>query len=325
MIINANSESEGPILWLISIFGGAPRKLRAHSQGARISPEGSSIALVSGHGHEIWVAGAEGGNAIRILNSESDEFQSLAWSPSGQRLAYLKSFEKAGLSNNFVSTIETLSVHGGSPSVVVSDLGLLSWGGLVWLRDGRLVYSLSEGSRNRPDENLWEIMTDLGTGVPSGKPAKITHWFGASPYGPSVSRDGSRLVVAKGHGWGDIYVGELKENGTRLDSPKRLTSSDSANFPFTWARDSGTILFSSDRMGRFQIFKQRLDADIAELLAKGPDGQMGGALSPDAAWIFYFSQEHGGESPPTSQRLMRIPGSGGLPEQVLGSACGPND
>ena len=317
LIIQAYNESEDDVLWLISIFGGAPRKLRAHSSRAKVSPDGSSIAFLGGHGHEIWLVGAEGGNAIRILNSESDEFQALAWSPSGQRLAYLKSFEKAGLSNNFARSIETLSVNGGSPSVVVSDLGLLPRGGLCWLRDGRLVYSLWKGSRNGPDENLWEIMTDLRTGLPSGKPAKMTNWSGASLSWPSVSRDGSRLVVAKGHGWGDIYVGEVKENGTRLDSPRRLTSSDSANFPFSWTRDSGTILFNSNRMGRFQIFKQRLDADHIELLAKGPDDQIGGALTPDAAWIFYFSLVHGGQSPPASQWLMRIPGSGGLPEQVL--------
>jgi Tol biopolymer transport system component len=120
-----------------------------------------------------------------------------------------------------------------------------------------------------------------------------------------------------------MYVGELKKNGTRLDSPKRLTSSDSINVPSTWTRDSGTILFISDRMGRSQIFKQRLDSDTAELLVKGPDDQGPAALSPDAAWILYLSQAHGGKSPPTSQRLMRFSVSGGSPEQVLEMPADP--
>lgn len=70
-------------------------------------------------------------------------------------------------------------------------------------------------------------------------------------------------------------------------------------------------------MGRSQIFKQRLDADTAELLVQGPDDQISAAFSADAAWILYLSQAHGSESPPASQRLMRFPASGGLPEQVL--------
>jgi hypothetical protein len=164
---------------------------------------------------------------------------------------------------------------------------------------------------------LWQIMTDLRTGLPSGKPAKISNWSGAAAYFPSASMDGKRLIVAKDHFWSDVYVGELKENGTRLDSPKRFTSSDSLNYPLTWTRDSGTLLILSNRLGIYQIFRQRLDADTAELLVNGPDDQMFGALSADAAWILYVSQAPRGESPLTSQRLMRFPASGGLSEQVL--------
>jgi serine/threonine protein kinase len=323
LIIEASSESEGTVLWLISIFGGAPRKLRTHSSGAKVSPDGNLIAFLAGHGREIWVAGADGENPKRILNRESNDYHTLAWSPSGQRLAYPKKSERAGLNNNLGGSIETLSLDGGSPSVVVSDPGLVLTGDLVWLPDGRLVYSSSEGPIFGNATSLWEIMTDLRTGLPSGKPAKMTNWSGASAFGPSVSRDGRRLVVAKSHLWNDMYVGELKENGMRLDSPKRLTSSDSTNFPSTWARDSGTILFMSDRMGRFQIFKQRLDADAAELLVKGPDDQGPAALSPDAAWILYLSVPHAENSPPTSQRLMRILPSGGFPEQVLETPADP--
>jgi Tol biopolymer transport system component len=317
LIIEAHSESEGYVLWLISIFGGAPRKLRTHSSGPKVSPDGSSIAFLGGHGHEIWVAGAEGENPKRIANKEDGECLSLAWSPSGRRLAYLKRSEKAGLSESFGGSIETLSLDGGSSSIVVSDARLLLAGDLAWLRDGRLIFSLSRGPTVGGDIAIWEITVDLRTGLPSGKPAKMTNWSGANAFWPSVSRDGRRLVVTKSHDWEDLYISELKENGTSLDSPKRLTLSESHNVPLTWTPDSGTILFISDRMGRYQIFKQRLDADNPQLLVPSPDDQMLVALSPDAAWILYFSQVHGGESRPSSLRLMRFPASGGLPERVL--------
>jgi hypothetical protein len=141
---------------------------------------------------------------------------------------------------------------------------------------------------------------------------------GADAYFPSVSRDGTRLIYAKDHSWNDVYVGDLKDNGARLDSPRRFTSSDSLNFPVTWTRDSRTILLLSNRLSEnFQLFRQRLGTDTAELLVRSTDDQMFAALSPDAAWILYVSQAHGAELPLTSQQLMRVPASGGWPEQVL--------
>jgi eukaryotic-like serine/threonine-protein kinase len=324
LIIESHSESEDNVLWSISVFGGAPRKLRIHSSRAKVSPDGSTIAFISGYigdrGHEIWLAGADGENARKIQDKESDEYKSLAWSPSGQRLAYLKKFEKAGANLNFGGSIETLSINGGSPSVVVSDPGLLGWSDMVWLPDGRLVFSLTGGKVLGGKPNLWAILTDSQTGVPSGKPAQITNWADSLAHSPSVSRDGSRLLVGKNRQWNDAYISELKDNGTRLDSPKRLTSSESGNVVTGWTRDSGTVLLMSDRAGRFQIYKQRIDTDAPELLATSPDNQLYPAFSPDAAWILYWSMA---QSQAASQRLMRVSASGGSPEQILEAPVDP--
>jgi len=310
LIIDAFSVFERHVLWLISILGGEPRKLRSNTMGAKVSPDGSSIAFIDERQHELWVAGADGGNARRILSVGSAELVSLAWSPAGQRLAYSKRGQREGLS------IETISLDGGSPSVVVSDPQLHYKGDLVWLRDGRVVFQMWEGSTTH--DNLWEIMTDLSTGLPAGKPAKMTNWFGTRVQGLTASRDGRFLLVTKNHRWCDVHVGDLKENGTRLDSPKRLTSSDSCDFPVAWTRDSGTILFESDRMGgRDQIFKQRLEVGTAEPLVTGSDDQGLAEFSADAAWILYWSTTVWGKSQPARRRLMRFPVSGGSPEQVL--------
>ena len=325
LIIESRSESEGNVLWSISVFGGAPRKIRIYSSHAKVSPDGSMIAFIggysSGRGHEIWLAGADGGNARKIQDKESDEYKSLAWSPSGQRLAYLKKFEKAGVDpNNSGGSIETLPLNGGAPSVVVSDPGLLLWAGMVWLPDGRLVFS-SSGEKvvgGRP--KLWAILTDPQTGVPSGKAAQMTNWADSLAHSPSVSRDGSRLLVGKNRQRNDVYISELKDNGTRLESPKRLTSNDSSNVVTGWTRDGGTVLLMSNRAGRFQIYKQRIDADAPELLATSPDDLFYPSLSPDAAWILYWAVS---QSQSPSQRLMRVPASGGSPEQVLEAPVDP--
>ena len=194
----------------------------------------------------------------------------------------------------------------------------LMWddGSLIWTRDGRMVFSLSNGSGDVI--NLWEITTDPQTGEPSGKPVKITNWDALAARRPSVSQDANRLVVVKVHRRNDVYVGELKDGGTRLESPTRLTVSESRDTPSAWTSDSKAVLFDSDRTGRSQIFKQALEQEAAEPLLQGPDGETGAQLSPDGAWILYWSSVLGtGASPAATQKLMRLPANGGSPEQVL--------
>jgi len=316
LAITTYDETNGQTVWLTSVFGGAVHKFRTHSSYPKVSPDGSVISFLSGHGHEIWVAGSSGTNARKILSAEGAHYDSLAWSPSGQQIACLKISEEGGLGNPQGGSIETVSVDGGSQRTLVSDLGL-ELSGIAWLGDGRLLYSSSGGVALGKHEDLWQINTDEKSGLPLGKPQKIASWPGAEVFMPSASRDGKRLMLAKGYYWSEIYVGQLRDKGTRLVSIRRFTSSDSLNFPLTWTRDNSNLLFLSDRQGSFQIFQQHLDKDAAELLVSDPDDQMFAALSPNGAWILYISQLHGRVGPLTSQRLMRAPVAGGLPEQIL--------
>jgi len=323
LLLTVQTKAEGLAIWETSIFGGTPHNLRANGRSAVVSPQGSSIAFVGGHGHEIWVMGANGENPRKVFTSENEPFAALAWSPAGQRLAYIKTRSERTW---FGGSIETVALEGGAPSLVISDPGLYSEVSiatpLVWFRDGRLIYASTERLASS-DFNLWDIMTDPRTGKASGKPAKITNWSGVIAGFPSVSSDGRRLAVSKLRLRDDVYVAELKEQGTRLDAPRRLTMSDSTDNPDAWTRDSGTILFESDRTGRIQIFRQRPQQDTAQPLIQGPDDETGAELSPDGSWILYWATDNGGKSPPASMRLMRWPVSGGPPEQVLEASIKP--
>ena len=323
LILEAESQEEGYVLWLTSVFGGAPHKLRTHSWAAVASPQGSSIAFISGNGHEISVMGPNGENPHKILTSDSETYGAVAWSPTGERLSYIK--KRAASLNG--GSIETVSLGGEPPSVVISNLWLVSseFPPLLWVRDGRMIFGVDEPS-GRYSSNLWQVMTDPQTGKPTAKPAKITNWDGFLALSPSVSLNASRMVVVRGHNRDDVYVGELKDSGTRLGSPRRLTVSESLDYISEWTRDSKAILFESDRTGRSQIFKQRLDLDSAEPLIQGPDDESSGELSVDGAWILYWSSAHGGDgSPQTARRIMRFPASGGPPEQVLESPDDPTN
>jgi serine/threonine protein kinase/Tol biopolymer transport system component len=318
LLLMADSEEEGYkyAIWLTSVFGGAPRKLRSESThpDASVSPDGSSIAFLGGKGHELWVMGPNGENPKKVAQTgENEQYCGLAWSPTGKRLAYVR--EAANLSS---AVMETVSLDGGSPRVVFADPQLAIDSGddtpMVWASDGRIIVVMSEASENF-GSSLWGITTDPGSGEASAKPAKINEWDGIGASSLSLSRDGHRLALTKSHNRLDAYVGDLKDNGARMDSPTRLTVSESFDYPSAWTHDSKAIVFSSTRTGRPQIFRQQLGQDSAEALIQGPDDEQYAELTPDGAWILYWTTPH--ISTPTTQRLMRLPASGGSPEQVL--------
>jgi Tol biopolymer transport system component/predicted Ser/Thr protein kinase len=308
LLFMSESEADGLTAWTISVFGGSPRKLRTQCRVGPISPDGAWIAFTPKGSREIWMMGPNGENPRKILANEKETYEAMAWSPTGHRLAYLK-FVDGG-----PGSIETVAPDGGIPSSVISDPRLFSFDAppLLWVPDGRLLFELDEAGGQK---DLWGIAAEPNTGKPSGKPSRVTNWHGPGPSSPSVTRDGSRLVVQKVSERTDVYVGEFKENGARLDSSTRLTFSESDDVPTGWTPDSKTLLITSNRTGRYQLFKQKLDQDAAEPLIPGPDLQFDAEMSPDGAWILYWSfPQNGGASTP--QSLMRLPAAGGSPERV---------
>ena len=317
LLLSVEGESEGNVLWQTSIFGGTPHLLRNHARLAAVSPDGSSIAFAGTDHHEIWVMQANGEDPKKVWANDNEAYLDLAWSPAGKRLVYM-----IANNNGTGGTLATLSLDGGSPSVVLSD-SLLSDDGLLWLRDGRILFSKSD-RMGIIGENFWAIITDPQTGSPSGKAVKITNWDGLSPGLNNISQDGSRLVLTKLHRWANIYIGDLKDKGTRLDSLRQFTVSDSRNFATAWTGDSRAILFSSTRTGRQKIFKQLLNQDAAEPLIRGSDSEYSAALSPDGTWMFYWAlTDLGSNSQSENAWLMRFSMAGGSPERVLKTAVTP--
>ena len=312
LLVTTASPNRGYTVWLASIFGGAPRKLWTRSYAASISPQGTALAHVGGEGHEIWISGPNGEDPRKLLEDKDEVYAGVAWSPTGQRLAYLKGTTKSG-------TIETVPAAGGVSRTVISDTRLAIsypiFSTIVWLRDGRLAFA-----RQDPEDdfgNLYQIRVDPANGKTSGELTKATNWHGEGPMWPSATAEGTRVAVVKMRSWEDVNVTQLKGKAMPGAPPIRLTLSRSDDVSSGWTRDSGSILFRSDRTGRSQIFRQQLGQDAAEPLIPGSDDQQNAELSPDGKWILYWSTPHGSESSPSTKQLMRFPASGGSPEKIM--------
>jgi Tol biopolymer transport system component len=307
LLLSTYSAEEGGSLWVASAFGGAPRKLKSQARQASISRQGSSIAYLDPDLHQLWVMDANGGNARMALEDKEDLLTAFAWSPDGKRLAYV-------LQHGPNSSVHTLSLAGGTPSLVIADDSHVLSTVLLWLPDGRILFSSVEHA----DSHLWAIATNLKTGAPTGNRSRITSWQRSLPWNnPSASVDGRRLALIKERWASSVFVAGWKEKERRLEAPKDLTRSDAYDEPNAWSKDGRAILLTSRRFGRPQISRLQLDSASIAPLVPGPDQQYDAELSSDGAWILYWSSPVDSPSKNlTTALVMRVPSSGGTPEPV---------
>ncbi len=263
-LLLGGGEGERGSIWTVSIFGGNPRLVKSPIGKLALSAQGTFIAYLDKDGHQLWVMNANGDNARMVLETKDEQIGTLAWSPDGRRLAYIV--------NKDTKTIHTILLSGGTPSLVISDVNLLGdpddAATLLWLPDGRILFSLSEPASDDAT-NLWGIATDLETGKPTGKPIRITNWQRSFPWTPTVSADGRRLGVVKCHQTNDVFIANWSEDGKMLGTPKDLTQSDTYEHPNGWFSDSRAILFTSYRAGRAQVSRLQLDSQTSTQIVPG--------------------------------------------------------
>lgn len=104
------------------------RSLAPSTRGELIgefSPDGTRIALVSARsGHpEIWLAGADGSDMVRLTDLQGSAVNRLRWSPAGDRIA----FQVAGQGQDSVLTISTAGGRPRSVSLPGSRAVLSGW------------------------------------------------------------------------------------------------------------------------------------------------------------------------------------------------------
>jgi hypothetical protein len=177
-------------------------------------------------------------------------------------------------------------------------------------------FALHEPYPNENDSNAWAIQLDAKTGAPSGKPIRLTSGPGGiSSF--SITANGRQLAFIKNTLRPQVYVGELDPSARALTNNRRITLQQGASLPFSWTPDNQSVIFASNRNGRFEIFKQQIDHPVPELLASDPTRHdFTGRPSPDGSEILYLAYPvDDSDSSPT--RLMRVAAAGGPPRLVL--------
>ena len=300
-------ESPIPSVWAISLLGGNLRKLREDVEEAVSSPDGSKIVFTTKLESEIWVMGSNGEEPRKLLNGAAqDAFAQLAWFPDGKRILFFRS-PMVG-----PNTLESLELDGVQPAVVISAHMLIT---STFLPGGRLLYGVRTQSGNDSVTGLWEVHVDLNSGRAAGSTHEFTQWKNARISDLSATSDGKCMVFLKGIPQGDVYVGNLEQNGKALTATRRLTLDDRDDEPSGWTPDSKSVLFFSNRNGTYDIFRQSLDDSTAQALVQNKRYKIRPRMSPDGKWVLYYDPP--GNSRKDIVRVARVPLAGGSTETVM--------
>jgi Tol biopolymer transport system component len=324
MVLGLGSNLWQTSLWEVSALGGNSHQLNDEGRSPSVSPDGKTIAyLVGGHfRQEIWLLSLEGDQPRKVAGNNGDFFGPPAWSPDGSMLAFTHGTSAYGYGHG--GEIQILDVRSQpDPVLRIRQKTEGLDGPLVWTADGRLIYAIAEGPPRAPDSNLWSSSVDA-QGTRIGPPTRLTSDVG-EVFTISTSSSGKQIVYLKGVPEPDVYVAKLSRSGL-ADEPQRLTLDDRMDIPYDWTPDSKEIIFTSDRGGELNIYKQGIDQTIADLVVRSTHPLVESRLSSDGTQLLYVEYprwgDHFVEYPKWGETtstipLMRVPLAGGTPTKVL--------
>jgi serine/threonine protein kinase len=309
-------------IWAASVLGGAPTNLRDHAFAWSVSPDGSIVSFGTNMGklgpREIWLMGPNGEQARKLYETSNEDSTicCLIWSPDGKRYWYASTNATGG-------TYLSRDPNGGPPVTLLRPSETEKVQELVWLHDGRVVYSLAEAGNIAGNDsvcNYWTMRLDLATGKHLEEPRRLTNWPSFCVSSSSVTTDDKRLVFI---GFSTFYrslVAELEAGGTRVRDPKRLTLEDSDDRPLGWTPD-GKVIIAQSRGDSWHMYQKSLDSDTQEPIASSATGDvlLLGATSPDGKWYIarVWPAGESSEHPSLPLPILRIPLAGGAPETIL--------
>lgn len=208
-----------------------------------ISPDGLAVAYTAGPGfwepRDIYLRNVSVGDAtpVRITDTPHADESAPAWSPSGDRLAFLR--ETTGGE----CTIMVMTPPNGAERTVGKCPD--PYAGLAWLNANELVAGhRPTGARAR---RLVAIDVTSGRSRPLTEPP--ADMLGDSA--PAVSQSGRWVAFRRTAAMGSDAIHMLD---TATGKARPLTVDGWKAAGFTWAKDERTLFFSSNRGGDFGLW-----------------------------------------------------------------------
>ena len=304
--------------WVISLVGQDRHRLGtawSPYEQVRVAPDGQRLLKLSFALPERTLA-MDPMNGLPAIKLASGDLAVPNWSADGKRALFIR------FSAN---TIESIPAEGGTPLEVYRAQKDQRIFDAIELPDRTILMSMLPPGAilgTSGQFELWRAYPD-STGVVHEAPHRLAGSVANATYltASSAGRaayltsltvsSAGRVAFLHTRFQSDVYVtnGDLRSGS--LDVPRRFTLTESDNRAYAWTPDSSTVLLSSNRDGTWDIFKQRLDSDIAEPFRSGPRHQGYPGVTNDGRWVLYA------DGTGTDDSIMRTSLSGGAPAEVI--------
>jgi len=294
-----------PQLWILDLSTGKSTRLggdEKRTAAPKWSPDGKWIAYIGGEGdqsgvHVVRPDGSGDTFYALVVGSNSPlpgQGESLAWSPDGKEIAYVSATPGP----------ETAAVN-GDPMVITRYLYKPTAGeGLKRFNDNRRLHIFAVTLATHK-------VRPLTTGDYD------EHSIDWSPDGAEILFVSNREPNSDEFFNYDIFALKVADGSIR-----RLTATEGNEYAPRWSPDGKHIAFSATKRGLTDRETTMEDTHVWIMDADGAHRREIGAVidnrqghpqwSPDGASVYFTVQQRG------SVHLMRIPVSGGAPEQVVG-------
>jgi Tol biopolymer transport system component/DNA-binding winged helix-turn-helix (wHTH) protein len=218
-------------------------------EGAQVqpafSPDGNQVAYawsgLRGSKRDIYLKLLDSENPLRLTSDGSDNY-SPVWSPDGRSIAFMR--DSAADRGIYI-----IPAIGGPARKVYTPKGTIEWdrGTLSWSPDGKRLLFPDGKSASTPS-SIYSLSLDSLQAVPITTPPK--YWDG--DVGPAFSPDGTRIAFLRAV---DAAVRDIYIMGANGGEPQRITHDNRFVNAIAWSRDGQSLVFSSDRGGKFSLWR----------------------------------------------------------------------
>ncbi len=234
------SARDGGGIYVISEYGGAARRVVAHSfeDLGRLnwSPDGKKLVYIVKR--ELYTVLANGGVPEHIPLPH--EARDPAWSPDGERIVLILgsyfTLAKSSLLPSFRSRICTIRPDGSDAIAVFDEPGLLY--SPTWANDGRRIFFKYTPAGTR---DIWWVPVEAN-GKPTGSARRLTAGLNTLDF--SLSSDGSRLTYSTGGNNFNVWSLPLAADQVlTMNDAVRITDENRSIYELTMSPDYDRFAF----------------------------------------------------------------------------------